>query len=155
MKTSTKKARYGDVAEVSTPRGVGYLQYVGKHPSYGDVIRIVPGLYAVRPADLEKVVQNVGFVTFYPFSAAVRRGFLEIVANYPIPAGGEAPARVRRAGAMAPNGRVLTWIINGEQGDYVREKLTPEETHFPIAEIWNHEMLIHQLASEWRPEKEV
>jgi hypothetical protein len=148
-----RRAKFGDVIEVSTPNGFSYLQYVSRHPAYGDVIRVLPGLFQTRP-NLEELVREKGYFTFYPLRLAVSRGMVDIVENISIPAGSEGPGTLRRAGAMSNDGRVLTWVIGGAGGDYVREELSSEEKKLPIAEIWNHEMLIHQLARKWSPEQE-
>lgn len=149
-----RKARFGDVIEISTPRGLAYAQYATRHPDYGDVIRILPGLFVTRPANLEGLVQEVGFFAFYPLVVAVSRGMVDVVANIQNPAGCEGPRKLRRAGARSNEGRALTWVITGENGDYVRENLSLEEKRLPIVAIWNHEMLVQQLASIWHPEQE-
>lgn len=149
-----RRAKVGDVIEVSTPKGLAYLQYAARHPDYGDVIRVLPGLFQTRPASFEELLLEKGYFTFYPLRVAVSRGLVAVIANMPIPAGSEGPGRLRRAGAISNDGRVLTWIITGENGDYLRERLTPEEKRLSIAEIWNHEMLTHQLAAKWHPEQE-
>lgn len=149
-----RSARFGDVIEISTPRGLAYAQYVTRHPDYGDVMRILPGLFVTRPANLEELVQEVGFFAFYPLAVAVARRMVDVVANMQIPAGCEGPRKLRRAGVRSNDGRVLTWVITGENGDYVREKLSSEEKRLPIVAIWNHEMLVQQLDANWRPEQE-
>jgi hypothetical protein len=151
MKT---RARFGDVIEVPTPRGLAYLQYGSRHLKYGDVIRILPGLFATRPTNLEELVKEAGFFAFYPLALAVTRGLVDVVGNMPIPAGYDRPKNLRYAGVRSNDGRVLTWLITNDDGNYLREKLSPEEKHLPIVRIWNHAMLIHKLVTEWCPEKD-
>ncbi len=156
MTTRRKRARPGDILEVRTPRGLAYVHYMARHPEYGDAIRVLPGFFAARPADLLALVTRPeAYFTFYPASAAVSQGLVEVVASHPVPPGQELPTVYRREGASNREGRVLAWIIcEGTKETLVRE-LSEEQRHLPIAAIWNHEALIHYLVKEWRPEQDL
>lgn len=157
MTATRKKARFGDVFEVSTPRGLAYLQYTSKHPRYSDAVRILPGLFKARPTpdELAALTTQEGYFTFYLVSLAVRHGLVELVGNYPIPAGLKAPSKLLRAGFTTREGKVMAWFLwDGTRETLLKRELTPEEKRISLAEMWNHELLVHRLAEQWLPEHE-
>lgn len=156
MTPRRKRARPGDVLEVSTPRGLAYIHYAARDSEYGDGIRVLPGFFATRPADFTALVSNPeAYFTFYPASAAVSQKLVEVVASIPLPRGQGLPPVHRRAGARSREGQVLAWFIcEGAKETLVRE-LSEEQRHLPIAAIWNHEALIYYLTQEWRPEQDI
>ncbi len=157
MTATRKKARFGDVFEVRTPQGLAYLQYTSKHPEYSDTVRILPGLFKTRPSpdELAALTTQEGYFTFYLVSLAVRHGLVELIGNYPIPAGLEAPSKLLRAGFRTSEGKALAWFLwDGTHETLLKRELTPEEQRISLAQMWNHEFLVHRLAEQWRPEHE-
>jgi hypothetical protein len=157
MTAARKKARFGDVFEVHTPRGLAYFQYTSKHPEYSDTIRILPGLFATRPSpdELVALTTQEGYFTFYLVSLAVRHGLVELIGNYPIPAGLEAPSKLLRAGFRTSEGKAVAWFLwDGTHETLLKRELTAEEKRISLAQMWNHEALVHRLAEQWRPEHE-
>ena len=156
MTTRRKRARPGDILEVSTPRGLAYVHYNARDPEYGDGIRVLPGFFTTRPADFTALASSPeAYFTFYPVGAAVSQGLVEIVARVPVQPGQGLPAVYRRAGARRPEGGVLAWLIcEGKKETLVRE-LSEEQRHLPIARIWMHDTLISYLTEEWRPEQDI
>ncbi|HYH95648.1 ribonuclease E inhibitor RraB [Hyalangium sp.] len=157
MAAARKKARFGDVIEVRTPRGLAYLQYTSKHPEYSDTVRVLPGVFEQRPDpdELAALATQEGYFTFYLVSLAVRHGLVEIIGNYPIPAGLETPRALLRHGFITREGKVTAWVLEeGSKETLLKRELTPEEKHLSLAELWNHEFLVHRLAQQWRPEHE-
>lgn len=156
MTTRRKRARPGDILEVRTSRGLAYVHYTGRHPEYGDAIRVLPGFFATRPAEFTDLGSNPdAYFTFYPAGAAVSQGLVEIVAGHAVPQGRVFPTVHRREGASNRDGRVLAWLIcEGTKETLVRE-LSEEQRHLPIAAIWNHEALVYYLTQEWRPEQDI
>lgn len=152
--SSRKRARQGDILEVSTSRGLAYVQYAGKHPEYGPAIRVLPGFFALRPTDWTRLVAQEGYFTFYPVGVAVAQGVVVIAAHLPVPPGRELPTRFRRAGWRTPEGRVTTWLICEGSQETLRTELSEEERHLFIASIWNHEFLVERLVEEWHPVNE-
>ncbi|MCS7123146.1 MAG: hypothetical protein RMJ17_01025, partial [Candidatus Aenigmarchaeota archaeon] len=43
-----KRPKIGDVFEIKTPKGFAYVQYSIRHPDFGEIIRVLPGLYPDR-----------------------------------------------------------------------------------------------------------
>jgi hypothetical protein len=156
MTTRRKRVRPGDILEVRTPRGLAYVHYTGRHPEYGDAIRVLPGFFATRPADFMALVTRAdAYFTFYPAGAAVAQGLVDIAAEHPVAQGQVFPAVYRREGASNRDGRVLAWLIcEGTKETLVRE-LSEEQRLLSIASIWNHEALVHYLTREWRPEQDI
>lgn len=149
--------RFGDVVEVRTPAGLAYLQYVSKHPSYMDTVRVLPGLFPERPAlkELETLSTRDGYFAFYLVSHAVRHGLVEVVAHCPIPAGLEAPRAILRPGFITREGSVTKWWLEeGSRETLLNRPLTLEEKRLSLAEMWNHEFLVQRLSEQWRPEHE-
>ncbi|HYO54193.1 ribonuclease E inhibitor RraB [Archangium sp.] len=156
MTTKRKRARPGDILEVSTPRGLAYIHYTARHPEYGDAIRVLPGFFTTRPADFTALANSPeAYFTFYPAGVAVSQRVVEVVARIPVPPGQELPFFYRRRGASNREGRILTWFIwDGTKDTLVRE-LSEAERLLPIASIWNHEALLYYLTREWRPEQDI
>jgi hypothetical protein len=143
------RAKPGDVLGVTSKTGRIYLHYLGKHTDYGDAVVVCPATYD-DPPQIGSQLFIDGYVAFYPAVAAVARGLAQVVGH--VPPGG-LPAQLRRPGARV--GRdVRTWVIEQPSGETVRETLSADELRFPIAVIWNHELLVQRVAEGWRPEME-
>jgi hypothetical protein len=157
MTKRRKRARFGDVLEVSTPRGLAYIQYtcLKEDPWYLETIRVLPGFFSSRPTDFTDLVNSPkAFFAFYPARAAVSQGLVEIVAHHPMSPEQSFPAAYRRAGASNREGRVLAWFIcEGTKETMVRE-LTQEQLYLPVTDIFLHDSLVTALTEEWRPEHE-
>jgi len=146
------RLRSGDVLEVGTDKGLAYIQYVGEHPKYGEVIGVLPGLFEQRSVDLGLLVSNTAYIAFYPARLAVAEGLATVVDRQAVPPGGGVPSRLRRAGMISRGGEVETWIIDNGDRQVLRRALDEEEARLPRGMIWNHQMLIARLAEGWRPE---
>jgi hypothetical protein len=140
----------GHVLEFHVSGRFAYAQYLGRHPLLGDAIRLCPLLHDAAVAVSPNLFSDDSYVVFYPASIAVCRRIAEIVGTVANPA---VPTRYRRAGALK-DGRFLNWIVESDDGEVVKMQLTAEERGLPIAEIWNHEMLLQRLREHWRPELE-
>jgi hypothetical protein len=71
MVKTALRAKLGDVLEIETTKGLAYFQYTHQHPVYGGLIRVLPGLYAERPAHFRHWSQAPS-VTSYFFRFAQR-----------------------------------------------------------------------------------
>lgn len=149
MTTQRKRVKVGDILELKAAKRFAYLHFLGRHPEYGDAVLVSPGL-GERPTPVTGEIFSSGYVAFYPLSAAVAQGLVEVVAHLPPP---DLPKRLRRPGARSGR-RVDTWIVEGDSGEVVREKLSEEELQLPIAAIWNHELLVQRVAEGWHPAQE-
>jgi hypothetical protein len=144
-----KRPVVGDVVGIVLVEGVVCLQYLGKHPEYGDAVAVCP---EVQPAGvkIEPMLFKDAYITFYPLTTAVTRGFAKTIGH--LPSVFEVPRRLRRAGVRL-NGQIETWVIEDPpREEVVKRKLSTEDLLLPIASIWNHEFLLERIAARWRPE---
>jgi hypothetical protein len=157
MTKRRKRARLGDVLAVNTPRGLAYIHYTYfTYRPYFEVIRVLPGFFATRPADFSALVTDPrAFFAFYPVRGAVSQGLVEVVAHHPASPDRAFPAVYRWAGARSREGRVLAWrICEGSKETLVRE-LSEEQRYLPIFSIFLHDSLVTALTKEWRPEHDI
>lgn len=142
----------GDVFELTVPGGFGYFHYVGAHEFYGHGIAVSPHVYPERPPISDAMFADA-YVTFYPVKAAMGHRLVSIVGKVAPKA---MPKVMRRAGVRV--GRcVETWVIENEEDgrEIVKTQLSDAERRLPIAGICNHECLVHDIETGWRPEHEV
>lgn len=153
--TLRKRPRLGDVIEIGTPEGFAYAQYSHKTPSYGPLIRVLPGLFASRPSAFgELVEQPERFLVFFPLGPACNRGMVQVVAEEPIPPAAQAFPLFRR-GLADREGQVKQWFLWDGDRDSPIEELTPDLLKLPIhLGIWNASLLVERIASGWIPSDE-
>ncbi|HLJ26019.1 MAG TPA: ribonuclease E inhibitor RraB [Candidatus Angelobacter sp.] len=162
-RTSKKKARIGDIVEISTPTGLAYVQYTHDGGSSGELVRVFPGLYVNRPADFAALArQKELYFVFYIMNYALRVGLAEIISNQPVPEWAKPYPTMRHAVALDDFGRVVCWrIISAANPLTVEEliraprftELTLEQTRLSIYEIWPHAAMVKNLARGWIPER--
>lgn len=152
------RPKIGDVIEITTPQGFAYAQFTHDHPMGGEVLRILPGLYASRPADLASLVQQrERYVTFYAVRAALRDDEIEvaIVGQFPIPARNR-PFPLFRS-PMLPDpitGEIPFWTLwDGRDSTTARrvERLTEAQRDLPPGGFPSHPLFIEQIVSGWQP----
>ena len=144
-----KRAKPGDILQVTTPDGLIYAHYLGRHPEYGDAIAVCPTKQtAAVPVSAE--LFRGGYVIFYPAVMSASRGLAAVVGHLSSPG---LPKRMRRPGVRSGR-KVETWIIEDDSRETVKEELSDEDRQLPIAVIWNHELLVQRVAEGWRPEME-
>lgn len=163
-KNRSIKARIGDIVEVRTPAGLGYVQYTHEaNPRLGELVRVLPGLYEIRPTDFSALAgQRELYFIFYFMNYALRTGWAEVVSNQPVPQWAKDPPIMRHAAAHDGFGRVIRWrLINAAspltpeeliQTPFLTE-LTPEQKRLSIHVIWPHKAMVKELARGWTPER--
>ena len=145
----------GAILELHTSRGLAYLQYVGKHADFGDVIRVLYGFHKTRPPDLAGLAKSPGYYTFYAVRASASAGFVEVVSNaIPLPSEVAVPEELRRPGMIDKEGNVLNWIIERKGIKSIHRTLTESEKVLPILAIWSHDLLVTYVTEEWTPSQE-
>jgi hypothetical protein len=152
MTARKKRLKPGDLLRVTLDDSAAHLHYLGKHPEYGDVVRVLESESLPEALSDREAVLSAGYVAFYPVVAAVSQGLVTVVGHHDATL--EMPMKLRRPGARAKDGTVLAWLIEQDGQESLTKALTAEERALPIAVIWNHEMLCTRLREGWRPEKE-
>jgi hypothetical protein len=145
-----KRLVEGDVLEVTAPRGVIYLQFLGKHVHYGPAVAVSPKVWSTRQPLTAQLFSDA-YVTFYPATVALKEGWATVVGRLPSPG---LPKRYRRVGALEGR-RILSWVIEDADKERVTFHLSEEEQHLPIVAIWMHPFLLNRVAEGWRPEREI
>ena len=153
------RPRIGDIIEIETPGGLAYAQFTQKHdapPRFGALIRVLPGLFAERPADfLILSQQKPVFMTFFPLGPACNRGMVRIVANEPIPAHSQSFPTFRNSHRDRTGKRVGPWFLWDGKREWRSERLSPRELReFPPLGIWNDTLLVERIVAGWSHEKD-
>lgn len=159
--------RTGGVVEITTPNGFAYAQLTHDHPEYGAVLRILPGLYESRPADLVALVrQRERYVTRYALHHALRLILMDdeldeapklAIMNgfFPVPERNRRFPLFRSPRIPDPvTGKIPSWFLwDGRGNTMAREvkQLTEEHLELPLGVIPNHRQFIGQIVSGWSP----
>lgn len=160
----TKKARVGDIAEIRTPAGLGYVQYTHDGRDMGELVRVLPGLHATRPLDFINLgkAKELYFV-FYPLNYSLRARNTDIVSHQPVPEWARPYPSMRWHGARDKTGKTLGWkIISASspmtldelRGSPTLSELTPQQQKLSIHQLWPHPIMVKELARGWTPERD-
>ncbi len=161
-KTVAQKASIGDIVEIRTPAGLGYVQYTHAAGTDGELVRVLPGLYTKRPSDFAALArQKELYFVFYIMNHALRAGQAEVVSNQSVPEWAKVHPMMRHAAAFDDFRRVIRWRIISAASRLTLEELqrtpllaelTPEQKKLSIHEIWPHAAMVKELARGWTPE---
>jgi len=158
------KATIGDVFEIFTPAGLAYIQYTHDGKGMGQLIRVLPGLFAVRPPDLAELARRRElYFIFYTLEYAIRANEVELVSHQPVPSWAQ-PYPTMRWGSMPDfqSGKTLAWkcfrasdelTVENHLRTLVVRTLTPEQEKLSIHQLWPHPVMVRELARGWLPEK--
>ena len=157
----------GDVVEITTPNGFAYAQLTHDHPEHGAVLRILPGLYESRPADLAALVrQRERYVTRYALHYALRQILMDdefdeapklAIVNemFPVPERNRRFPTFRSPRVPDPvTGEIPSWFLWDGRGHTMArevEQLTAEHLDLPLGVIPDHRQFIEQIVSDWSP----
>ena len=158
-----KKASVGDIVEIKTPGGFAYVQYTHAGGTSGELVRVLPGLYENRPADLAQLAQQKElYFVFYILNYALRADQAEIVSNHPVPEWAKPHPIMRHSAATDETGKTIRWRLISAASRLTLEELqrtpllfqlTPEQEKLSIREIWPHAAMVRELARGWTPER--
>lgn len=157
-----RKPKIGDVAEIITPGGMGYVQYTQDGKGDGELVRVLPGLYDSRP-DLETLVmQRELYFIFYTLKYAMREKQAEIVCNLPVPEWARHEPLMRHASGRTSDGKITGWrivpalsplTIDFLKRTSVIRELTQEQKRLSIHVLRPHPSMVKELARGWTPER--
>jgi hypothetical protein len=158
----TQKPHIGDIYEIRTHSGLAYVQYTHEAEDGTQLIRVLPGVYSIRPDDISTLSQQRElYFTFTILIHALRKKELNLVSNQPVPEWSKSFPTMRKVAGRARGGKILGWHIGHglrlysvqemQRALHVR-KLTPEQKKLSIAAIWPVAALADQIEQRWTPE---
>jgi hypothetical protein len=144
---------------------LAYVQYTHDGSTEGQVVRVLPGLYESRPADLASLVgQKELYFIFYLMEYPLRKGLAKVVANEPVPEWAIPHPMMRLpVGRDYDLGRVLRWRIVSAANQLtlpeplnspLLTELTTEQKKLSVRQIWPHAAMVRELARGWTPERD-
>ena len=144
-----KRPKIGDVVEIPTPLGLAYAHFTHKHPTFGALLRVLPGVFPEQPKDTATLVrQTPQFLAFFPLGAACNRGIVRVVANEPIPVEAHAFPTFR-SGIANREGVVENWWLWDGEKEWKVGAMRPGMEHLPIRGVWNDTLLVERIVSGW------
>lgn len=147
--------KIGDVFGIQTKIGLALFQVTHRHSQLGHLIRVLEGHFSVCPEDLEVLVTRPHrFLTFFPVTAAEKRGIIRKVGSLGVPESCKAFPVFRAAGATDRKGRVLTWWLWDGSRSWPAGDLSDEQRKLPIRAVWNDTLLIERIDAGWTPESD-
>jgi hypothetical protein len=158
-----EKVKIGDIAEIETPAGLGYVQYTHDGGDMGQLVRVLPGLYPTRPDDFVELAKHKElYFIFYPLKHALRAGQTQIVSSQPVPDWARPVPRMRHPAGRASDGRTSNWRILDARASltvpFLRQtpvvgELTPDQRKLSIHRLCPHSAMVKELARGWTPER--
>lgn len=146
--------RYGDVIEFVTPRGLAYAQYTHDDPSHhgmGQLLRVLPGLFEIRPANMSALVlQREQYWSFSNLPRWLREEDAEVVSNEDVPAHSRDFPIMRARGLPDATGNPYWWLIDAE-GERPLGALREKHRHLSIAHVPTYGAFITDLANGYTP----
>lgn len=151
-----QRPHIGDIIEVVTSKGFAYAQYTHEHlkppPSYGSLIRVLPGIYGERPRGLSELCQQKEqFRIFFPLRDELRRSdtVFSIIGNEKIPDWASA-FPVFRNGLPDREGKIHKWWLWDGENEWEVGRLTDEQVRsYPELGIANDTALIEMIENGW------
>lgn len=144
------KIKLGDLFEIETAKGTGYLQYGCLDGDGIEIVRVLAGPYSERPENLsEKVNEKEKYLVHFPLAAAYRRKLVCLVGNFPLPKDFVKPQFMRTT--YVRQGEFLGWhIVNTEtlHRQFVKELSASQKRLSPWG-VWNDTLLKEKLEEGW------
>jgi hypothetical protein len=136
-----------------TSKGYAYLLYTHRHRKWGELVRVLPGLFTEECTDLASLVKrSEAFSTFFLLTMALKHGLVRYAGHVNVP----EPMRefpVFRNGLADPEtGKVHVWWLWDGEKEWKVGALTDTQKRFPLHRIPNHAQLVEWVESGWRPE---
>ena len=140
----------GDIFEIETRKGKGYLQFV-KEPENKtqlEKVRIFYKLYKERPETIESITYGEYFFLEFPFKAALKKKIIDFIGNISLSKEIIYPNYFRTENVFGKGWR----IIDSKGGQKVVEELTDEEIKMSPWGTWNAILLKENLENGFRLE---
>ncbi|WP_147416008.1 hypothetical protein [Ulvibacterium marinum] len=146
-----KKLELGDVFEIETSKGKGYLQCVKlpKDTSEVEKVKVFYHLLEQKPKTIKDVISEEFYYVDFPLSAAYKKKIVSFVENVPLPKDFSCPRYYRTEHMFDSGWQIIdskTWKRESV------EVLTAEQKKISPWGIWNDTLLIENLENNWRLE---
>jgi hypothetical protein len=137
----------GDLVEIETGHGLAYVQITHNHIAYPEVIRVIEGIYEIRPDSVELLARApTVFTTMFPLGGALagkriagsKIGAAEIPEKEKLFPTFKMPIRDKQ-GAIA-----YWWYWDGQSLKY-DTATSPETDGFPLREVMTVENFLGKL----------
>jgi hypothetical protein len=146
-----KRAKIGDVVEITTKNGYSYAHFTHKHPTHGALLKVFNRNYPQRPDRFIGVVEGEpDFMCFFPLAAAVSRGIVTIAANVEL----SEQARnfpVFRGGLEGDDRKVKSWWLWDGEREWCVGQLTDEQKGLSVRQVLNDAALVDRIEAGWTP----
>lgn len=150
-----RRIKIGDVFEIKTSKGKGYIQYVFANKTVGELIRVFPKQYSVDFDEVSNVVSSCDYYfVHFPLKAALKKEIVKFVENYPVPSEVKLPEQMRSR-KVDKDGNFVSWQIV-DYSTWQRtnvEKLSSSDKKLSPWGTWNDTLLVERIEEGWTPEK--
>lgn len=143
-----KRIKIGDIFEISTNKGKGYLHYVYDDKILGQLIRVLPGLFEESKNEFrELVLQKELFVVFFPLKYALKKAIISQVGSEIIDF--EKPKLMRSKHLIGD--KFHGWhIVNTDSFlRHLVKNLNEEQRQYSPFGLWNDTLLIGRMEEGW------
>ena len=150
------RLRVGDVVEVSTPRGLAYVQQTHHERVHGSLWRVLPGLFAVRPAEVASLVAGPDlYFVFVPLTSISKSPRTRFVGHFDVPAHAQPFPLFKAPFYLDAEGHRKKWWLWDGKREWPIPELGEEESKLPTRQVVTIEQFIDDLARGYRPEDDV
>jgi hypothetical protein len=144
------RLKLGDIFELPVRNGLAYLQYVYRDSSLGELICVLPGIYENSQIKFNDIViQEGGFLVFFPLSAATKSGIVAKIGNYSDTSAFTKPSFMRDP--IVENGSITGWhIVNTDTWERTLvTSLSAQQKLLSPWGIWNDTLLREKIDEGW------
>lgn len=147
------RPQIGDVIEIPTPEGFGYAHFTHRHPTYGALLRVFPGVFESSRKTFGDLVQlEPQFSTFFPLGVACNRKVVRVVAHESISVTLREFPTFRSSSKGKDGVWGAWWLWDGEK-EWEVGPLMPGMDKLPPRGVVNVALLIERIVSRWRHEQ--
>jgi hypothetical protein len=156
---SVPPPQLGDVVELKTSDGFAYVQYTHEHPTYGELVRVLPGVYEARldrRAVASLLKEKTVFHSFVFLEESLKEPRLaRVIGNFRIPRHAKA-FPVFRDGLPDPKtGEVTHWVLWDGKRQWPVGALTAEQRKLPVRTILLLEDVAEDITRGYQPEHDL